>query len=127
MTFEPKTYLVLGGAEQRMADYTRLAALIGTHRELAIVRHFASLNAKNILYLQAELVHLEAELKDIENENKFSGDAERAAFQVSLFDLKESSDSNKDLQWRKVLEVRNKLREYSGFIFLGRKAPKIRS
>ena len=110
-----------------MADYTRLAALIGTHRELAIVKQFASLNAKNILYLQAELVHLEAELKDIEIENKFSGDVERAAFQVSLFDLKDSSDSSKDLQWRKALEVRNKVKEYSRYLFPSRREPKFRS
>lgn len=99
-----------------MADYSRLAALIGTHHELAIVRQFAALKAKNLLYLQAELVHLEAELADIESENKFSGDSKRVAFLASLFDLKESSGSNKDLQWRKALEVRAKLKEYSEYL-----------
>ena len=96
-----------------MADYTRLASLISTHNELAIVRHFGVLKAKNLLYLQAELVHLEAELAVIENENKFSGDSERIAFQTSVFDLKESSTSNKALQWQKALEIRSKLKEYS--------------
>ena len=98
-----------------MADYARLATLIATHHELALFRRFDSLNAKNLLYMQAELVHLEAELADIERENKFSGDIDRAAFQVSFFDLKESCTTNKDLQFRKALEVRDKLKEYSGY------------
>lgn len=102
-----------GFDHQIMADYTRLATLISTRHELAIVRDFAALKAKNLLYLQAELVHLEAELANIESENKFSGDSERLGFQTSLFDLKESSATKKDLQWRKALEVRKKLKEYS--------------
>ncbi|MCJ1375579.1 hypothetical protein MMC20_006816 [Loxospora ochrophaea] len=96
-------------------DYSRLAALIGAHQETALFRKFASLNAQNILYLQAELVHLESELGNITQENKYSGDSEKASFLASLFNLKESSGTTKDLQWRKFLEVREKLKEYSMF------------
>ena len=96
-----------------MANYTRLSELIGTHQELAVFRKFASLNAKNILYMQAELIHLQAELENIELENGCSGDAEKAAFQVSFFDLKESSGTKNDLQWRKVMEIRRNLKAYS--------------
>ncbi len=98
-----------------MADYTRLAALIGTHQEMALFRRFATLNAKNLLYMQSELVHLEGELANIALEDGCSGDGDKALFQVSLFDLKESSGTSKDLQWRKVLEVREKLKAYSTF------------
>lgn len=100
---------------QIMADYTRLAALIGTHQEMALFRRFATLNAKNLLYMQSELVHLEGELANIALEDRCSGDGDKALFQVSLFDLKESSGTSKDLQWRKVLEVREKLKAYSTF------------
>jgi hypothetical protein len=96
-----------------MADYGRLAALMGTHQELALFRKFARLNAKNLLYMQSELMHLEVELENVELENGGSGDPEKMAFIVSLFDLKDSSGTENDLQWRKVLEVREKLNCYS--------------
>jgi len=86
-----------------MADYSRLSKLIGAHQDLAIFRKFASLNAKNILYMQAELIHLQAELENIELANGNSGDVQKAAFQVSLFDLKDSSGTKNDLQWRKAI------------------------
>jgi hypothetical protein len=96
-----------------MADYSRLSKLIGTHQDLAIFRKFASLNAKNILYMQAELIHLQAELENIELANGNSGDVQKAAFQVSLFDLKDSSGTKNDLQWRKAMEIRRNLKAYS--------------
>ncbi|KAL8829366.1 MAG: hypothetical protein Q9191_002053 [Dirinaria sp. TL-2023a] len=63
--------------------------------------------------MQSELIHLEAELANIELENGHSEDVEKVAFQVSLFDLKESSGTENDLQWRKSLEIREKLKEYN--------------
>ena len=96
-----------------MGNYTRLAALIGAHQEMASFRRFAALNAKNLLYMQAELVHLEAELKDIEHNDRYSGQGEKKFFEFSLITLKDSSGTENDLQWRKVLEIRNKLKEYS--------------
>ena len=63
--------------------------------------------------MQSELVHIEAELSKIELENKISGDRIKASFQVSLFDLKNSSGTSKDTQWRKALEIREKLKIYS--------------
>ena len=96
-----------------MADYTRLAALMASHKELALFRKFAKLNTKCLLHMQSELIHLEAELENIELENGHSGDSEKLAFQVSVFDLKRSSGTQKDLQWRKALEIREKLKHYS--------------
>lgn len=58
------------------------------------------------------------ELTDIERENKVSGDVKRATLQVSLSDLKKSSATRKDLEWRKALEVRDKLKEYSKWLSL---------
>ncbi|MCJ1462994.1 hypothetical protein MMC07_001598 [Pseudocyphellaria aurata] len=94
-----------------MGNYSRLANLIASHPEMALFRQFASLNVKNILYMQAELVHLEAELENIEREDKHSKNGDK--FEVSLFDLKASSCTENDIQWRKVLEIRSKLQQYS--------------
>lgn len=98
-----------------MDNYHGLATLIGTHSELALFRRFAILNAKNLLYLQSELVHLEDELKFIARKDECSGDGVKQAFKFCLFDLKEASGTDQDLQWRKVLEIREKLKEYSMF------------
>jgi len=96
-----------------MADYSRLAALMGAHQELGLFRKFAKLNSKNLLYMQSELIHLEAELDNIEVENGGSGDTGKMALLVSLFELKDSSGTENDLQWRKALEIREKLKCYS--------------
>ena len=83
------------------------------HPELSLFRCFADLNTKSLLYMQSELIHLEAELLNIELENGRSANPDKVAFQVSLFDLKESVGTENDLQWRKALEIREKLKEYS--------------
>ena len=46
-----------------MEGYDRFAQFMGTHPKLAISRRFGALNLRNLLYLQAELIYLEDELK----------------------------------------------------------------
>lgn len=96
-----------------MAGYSRLAAVMAKHREMALFRRFAALNMKNLLYMQSELVHLESELANIEHKDKCSEDFEKNSYHVSLFDLKESYGTSRDLQWTKALEIREKLKLYS--------------
>jgi hypothetical protein len=93
--------------------YDRLVALIGSNQEAAIFRKFSDLGAKNLLYRQAELLHLEAQLRQAVIEDKASRDAEKEAYQYSVFDLLHSlGKPSKDHQWRTVLELRKKLEEY---------------
>jgi hypothetical protein len=42
--------------------YPKIARLMGENPDLAIFRSFRELNARNLLYYQAELVHLEDQL-----------------------------------------------------------------
>ncbi|MCJ1452195.1 hypothetical protein MMC28_002537 [Mycoblastus sanguinarius] len=96
-----------------MAGYPQLSSVMATHPEIAIFRTFGSLNTRNLLYLQAELVHLEKELSDIEREDSFSNDASRQSFQYDWFCLQKSFEDGGDpFQWEKVLEIRKKLSEY---------------
>jgi hypothetical protein len=46
-----------------MEGYAKVAHLMGTHGEFGIFRRFQTLNMQNLLYLQAEITHLEAELR----------------------------------------------------------------
>jgi hypothetical protein len=50
---------------QKMEGYTRLAQLMGSQEEFAIMRQFRVLNAQKLLYLQAEITHLEAEVEQL--------------------------------------------------------------
>ncbi|KAL8645574.1 MAG: hypothetical protein Q9210_006633 [Variospora velana] len=92
-----------------MSNYNGLASLMGEHQELAIFRKFQTLNAKNLLYMQAEILHLEHELHIIEFEDQTSSDKSRAPLHTSLFNLKDSSGT----QWNKVLELRGRLQSYN--------------
>lgn len=83
------------------------------HEEMFILRRFNTLNVKTLLYMQSELTHLECELANIEKKDRCSEDLETASYDVSMFNLKQSQGKGKDLQWGKVLEIRQKLKEYS--------------
>jgi hypothetical protein len=100
-----------------MDGYDKLAAFIGDSPEMSIYRRFSRLGAKNILYLQAELVNLEAELEEIIRDDKDSGDEEKEPFPYSVWHLKHSfQDQNRNAQWLKVLEIRQTLKEYCQYI-----------
>jgi hypothetical protein len=84
-------------------SYAGLAALMAENPEKAILRSFGKLNLLNLLFLQAELVHLEDDLNEAaESDNAaFAGDWSRLAH-----------DDN-GLQWSIVLKIRKVLNEYS--------------
>lgn len=97
-----------------MDGYHRLAAVIGTDRDLAIFRRFSVLNAKSLLYMQGELTHLEAQLQAIAHKDKDPKKLEMADFEFSIQSLKYTHNcEDGDVQWRKVLEIRQLLKEYS--------------
>ncbi|KAK2769441.1 hypothetical protein FQN52_005029 [Onygenales sp. PD_12] len=103
-----------------MAGYDELAKFITADPGLSIYRRFSYLNTKNILYLQAELVNLEAQLERIIREDIQSQEPNRELFPYSLWHLKwfgQDPKSRDSLQWTKVLEIRKTLKEYNNAIF----------
>lgn len=124
-----------------MEGYTKIATLMGAYPEVAIFRRFAALNTQNLLYLQAELIHLESRLRRLENADQQSGDRQRQLLsfdwyklstfvdepkavdpipqdQASVCGSKVSGNSKEDEsvgseRWTLVLEIRAKLKEYS--------------
>ena len=94
--------------------YSSLAELLGNHNGLAIYRRFATLNAQNLLYLQSELMILEDELKRLAFADDGSESEQRRSFKKDIRALKANpSNEVEGRQWRMVLEVREKLKEYS--------------
>jgi hypothetical protein len=94
-----------------MAGYERLSRLIGTYPELAIYRKFSILCAKMLLYKQAELQHLENELRIIAQND--ARDSRKSVYTVSWEAMNEASENGgDDLQKQKILEIDRKLDKY---------------
>jgi hypothetical protein len=94
--------------------YDKLSMLMGRYDNVAIFRQFGDLNTKNILYMQAELVNLEAELGNIVQRDRQSADPDKASYHVSWTALSEPVGNGRaTTQLQKVFEVREKLHKYS--------------
>ena len=92
--------------------YEKVAALMSCHTEFAIFRRFGKLSFLNLLYLQAELANLEVELKELAERDK--ADPRRKMYSKYWWRLAQSEEESDDReQWHKVLQVREKLKEYS--------------
>jgi hypothetical protein len=93
--------------------YPKLARYIGASPEVAIFRRFGALNAQNLLYLQAELVHLEKKLYELEERDSQSSEGMKSRYARDWFWLSRSENDGNDDQWQTVLAIRKKLVEYS--------------
>jgi len=94
-----------------MEGYQRVAELMASHDEFAILRRFRSLNMQNLLYLQAELISLGAELAELARQD--SQHPERPYHSKDWWSLANGLEEEDREQWEKVLEIREKLDIYS--------------
>ena len=84
---------------------------------LGMFKRFAGLNMRNLLYMQAELLSLEDEL-EVMTQNDHNGPAgsTRTFYGGSAQRLRAScqcADPKDREQWDKILEIRERLKEYS--------------
>ena len=110
----------------RPFNYHSLASLISDQPDFAIFKRFLASNARNVLRLQGELVHLESELDSIVQADRDSGDAEKAEFDFCIAALKgpPHPSREKGLQWQRAVELGDKLAAYSQCpLFLSTLAP----
>jgi hypothetical protein len=99
-----------------MKGYNKIAALMGRYPESAIICQFSELNIQNILYLQAELLGLQKDLRELEDANDRSLDPERCSFSRNWDALSSAKKEDRsDEQWKLGLSIRNKLKEYSKY------------
>jgi len=92
--------------------YHRLADLMGHYSEAAIFRRFGALNMLNLLSLQAELVDLQVQFRDVWIEDETSSDNSEKLFSTHFRTLRKSEDSH---HLKMLIEIRQKLQEYSMF------------
>lgn len=102
---DPLRHLVIG--------YPKLAGQMEIQPETAIFRRFGALNARNLLYLQAEIMTLEKQL--CEREVMDNGDEKGMKSQYALdwFWLSQSADDGDIEQLRLILKIRELLKEYN--------------
>jgi hypothetical protein len=94
-----------------MEGYAKLAHLMATKEEFAILRRFRVLNMQSLLYLQADIAHDEAELIELASRDSRNNDGQ---FQMKdWWSLSQGSEEHGTEQWEKVLEIRDKLEKYS--------------
>jgi hypothetical protein len=94
-----------------MEGYAKVASVMGMHPEFGILRRFQTLNMQNLLYLQAEIAHLEADLHSIAEEDTASGKI--PGHEHDWWTLSQGDESGHAKQWKMVLEIREKLEKYS--------------
>ena len=105
--------------QQSPAGYRRLASAMGESPQWAIFKRFGTLNAQNLLYLQAELTSLENKLLEYIKEDQAAIGGDRDKYDRDWETLKASCDNdhpapgNDSKQWKTFLEIRAKLKEYS--------------
>ena len=95
--------------------YRRLSAFMGTFPEAAIFPRFADLNARNILYLQTELLWLEDQLGKLDKADAESGDIDRQEYSRNwrLLTCAGTAEDGSSDQWRLFLRIRTVLDQYS--------------
>lgn len=72
------------------------------------------MNAQNLLFLQAEITHLERELEIIRRNNELNNDEKGLRGDRNWFELSQESENGEPHpQWVVIQDIRDKLKEYS--------------
>lgn len=96
-----------------MEGHAKVAQLIAAYDESAISWSFRFLNMLNLLYLQAEITHLEAELSELVKRDEMRGHQDFHASHWWSLSLGENTSKGDLEQWEKLLQLREKLEKYS--------------
>ncbi|TEY78284.1 hypothetical protein BOTCAL_0050g00150 [Botryotinia calthae] len=93
-----------------MKGYNKIASLMSSYPESAIVARFSELNIQNIIYLRAEIFGLQQDLRDLEDANDRSPNTDRAKFSTDCGWVGRAMEIG--------IGIREKLREYNEAVFL---------
>ncbi|TAQ86463.1 hypothetical protein B7494_g5215 [Chlorociboria aeruginascens] len=92
--------------------YPEVAAFMSENPEMAMFRRFRGLNARNLLYLQAELVYIEKDLLRCEEDDAKSTDQNVRQYSKDYFWIM-NSEKTKSTQKNLIKKMREKLKEYN--------------
>jgi hypothetical protein len=101
--------------DECVMGYPKIAAQMGFLPETATFRRFGALNARNLLYIQAELAHIEEKLLKLEKSDNKSKEGKKHRYAVDAYWLncaraeRDGDTKQKEL----VLKMREMLHRYS--------------
>lgn len=98
--------------------YPKLADAMNLTPEMAIFRRFGELNALNLLYLQAELMDIEQQLKEAQIADHASSNEHKSLYSKNWWYLSASAQDGDDEQLRLAEVAREKLEKYSEYSFI---------
>jgi hypothetical protein len=101
--------------EEVTVGYPALSTVMGPYPGLSMFKRFGELNARNLLYMQAEIIDLEQQLHIISGMDQSSTDEAHKKYATNALALRRSGKQGDGRQWRIVLEIREKLKEYSEY------------
>lgn len=93
-----------------MLGYAQLAALMAQQQELAIFRSYRVLGMQNLLYLQAEIAHVQEELQNLVDRDQRHPD--RAYYSRDWWSLSQGETEEDTEQWKTVQELQSLLNRY---------------
>ncbi|KAK8016228.1 hypothetical protein PG993_014417 [Apiospora rasikravindrae] len=96
-----------------MKGYAKIGSFMGEQPETAMVRRFAELNLQNILYLQAEIVGLEEDLRRLETQNDSKEDLHLDWYSLAHADITTDGGPEANKQWATFTMLRRRLKEYN--------------
>jgi hypothetical protein len=109
-----KKHIVIGNRwRNHPIGYPRLAERIAVKPETGIYRRFDALNARHLLYLQAELVAIEDKLRVQENEDQKDRTGKRSQYAADYRCFSEEPSDMDMPQLRLIEEMHAKLNQYS--------------
>ena len=100
---------------EQVNSYAGIASFMGRYPEMRILRRFGKLNTQNALYLQAELIQLGTELQDLVAREIECGNPYQQFYAQDWRVLSNHFLVGDNEQYKKVLEIRKKLKEYSKY------------
>jgi len=109
--------------EEYLSGFAEFSAYIGSDRDLALFRRFDVLGARNLLYLQGELLCLEAQLAQFDREDKATAEDQsidddeamqvlQAARDWESFCRHAQKDERQAKRMKLVLQIRSAMKEY---------------
>jgi hypothetical protein len=96
--------------------YPKLAGRMAVLPEIAMFKRFGALNARNLLYMQSELMMLEARLKQVEAEDAMTMQNRKQDYSRDFYWLHYSEIVGPDTkQLNLIRRIREILKDYSAF------------
>ncbi|KAL5117048.1 hypothetical protein ACEQ8H_005007 [Pleosporales sp. CAS-2024a] len=93
--------------------YPRLAERIAVKPETGIYRRFDALNARRVLYLQAELGVLQDQLWEVEIKDSNSKVGQRSRYAFDYKSMWKDPTREESLQWKLLEKIHKKLNQYN--------------